>query len=65
MFSEFFTQAFIYLAAAVLAVPLGKRLGLGSALGYLIAGLMIGLTYLHWSAKKARTSCISPSLAWY
>ncbi len=42
MFSEFFSQAFIYLAAAVLAVPLAKRLGLGSALGYLIAGLMIG-----------------------
>ncbi|MCH8058393.1 MAG: cation:proton antiporter [Proteobacteria bacterium] len=42
MFSEFFSQAFVYLAAAVLAVPLAKRLGLGSALGYLIAGLMIG-----------------------
>jgi monovalent cation:proton antiporter-2 (CPA2) family protein len=42
MFSGFFTQAFIYLAAAVLAVPLAKRLGLGSALGYLLAGVIIG-----------------------
>ena len=35
-------QAFIYLAAAVIAVPLFKRLGLGSVLGYLIAGIVIG-----------------------
>lgn len=32
----------IYLAAAVIAVPLAKRLGLGSVLGYLIAGVVIG-----------------------
>jgi len=42
MFSGFFSQAFIYLIAAVLAVPLAKRLGLGSALGYIIAGVVIG-----------------------
>jgi glutathione-regulated potassium-efflux system protein KefB len=30
------------LAAAVLAVPLFRRLGLGSVLGYLAAGLAIG-----------------------
>ena len=42
MFSGFFSQAFIYLLAAVLAVPLAKRLGLGSALGYLLAGVLIG-----------------------
>jgi monovalent cation:proton antiporter-2 (CPA2) family protein len=41
-FSEFFSQAFIYLAAAVLTVPLARRLGLGSALGYLLAGVIIG-----------------------
>jgi CPA2 family monovalent cation:H+ antiporter-2 len=35
-------QAFIYLGAAVVAVPLAKRLGLGSVLGYLIAGMVIG-----------------------
>ena len=38
----FFFQAFVYLAAAVIAVPLAKRLGLGSVLGYLIAGMVIG-----------------------
>ncbi|MBP1467914.1 cation:proton antiporter [Candidatus Chloroploca sp. M-50] len=35
-------QAFIYLAAAVIAVPIAKRLGLGSVLGYLLAGVVIG-----------------------
>ncbi|OED38646.1 potassium transporter [Chromatiales bacterium (ex Bugula neritina AB1)] len=35
-------QAFIYLCASVIAVPLAKRLGLGSVLGYLIAGVLIG-----------------------
>ena len=35
-------NAFIYLCAAVIAVPLAKKLGLGSVLGYLIAGVVIG-----------------------
>jgi len=35
-------QAFIYLLAAVLLVPLTKRLGFGSVLGYLAAGVLIG-----------------------
>jgi CPA2 family monovalent cation:H+ antiporter-2/glutathione-regulated potassium-efflux system protein KefB len=35
-------QAFVYLLAAVVAVPVAKRLGLGSVLGYLIAGIVIG-----------------------
>jgi monovalent cation:proton antiporter-2 (CPA2) family protein len=38
----FFFQAFIYLAAAVISVPIAKRLGLGSVLGYLLAGIIIG-----------------------
>jgi len=38
----FFYQAFIYLTAAVLSVPVAKRLGLGSVLGYLLAGILIG-----------------------
>ncbi len=37
-----FVQAFVYLMAAVLSVPIAKRLGLGSVLGYLIAGVVIG-----------------------
>lgn len=35
-------QISIYLAAAVVMVPLSRRLGLGSVLGYLIAGIIIG-----------------------
>ncbi|ALM89203.1 MULTISPECIES: monovalent cation:proton antiporter-2 (CPA2) family protein [Alteromonas] len=36
------TLALIYLGAALIAVPIAKRLGLGSVLGYLIAGILIG-----------------------
>ncbi len=35
-------QVFIYLLAAVVSVPVAKRLGLGSVLGYLLAGAAIG-----------------------
>ena len=38
----FLYQATIYLAAAVIAVPLSARLGFGSVLGYLAAGIVIG-----------------------
>ena len=38
----FLLQATIYLAAGVVAVPLAARLGLGSVLGYLLAGIVIG-----------------------
>jgi len=34
--------AVVYLAAAIIAVPVAKRLGLGSVLGYLLAGILIG-----------------------
>jgi monovalent cation:proton antiporter-2 (CPA2) family protein len=40
--NNFLIQAMIYLAAAVLFVPLAKRMGLGSVLGYLLAGVVIG-----------------------
>lgn len=36
------SSAFVYLGAAVLIVPVSKRLGLGSVLGYLLAGILIG-----------------------
>ncbi|MEL6640742.1 MAG: cation:proton antiporter [Pseudomonadota bacterium] len=39
---SFLVQASIYLGAAVIAVPLAARLGLGSVLGYLAAGILIG-----------------------
>jgi glutathione-regulated potassium-efflux system ancillary protein KefC len=36
------TSSLIYLGAAVLVVPLSKALGLGSIIGYLVAGIAIG-----------------------
>lgn len=42
MHGDFFFQAFVFLAAAVVAVPIAKKLGLGSVLGYLLAGVAIG-----------------------
>jgi len=42
MEGNFLFQAMIYLGAAVVFVPLAKRLGLGSVLGYLLAGIVIG-----------------------
>ena len=42
MDSHTMIQALIYLGAAALIVPVAVRLGLGSVLGYLIAGCVIG-----------------------
>ncbi|NVJ66272.1 MAG: cation:proton antiporter [Gammaproteobacteria bacterium] len=41
-------KALIFLAAAVVGVPIAKRLGLGSVLGYLLAGVIIGPFALGW-----------------
>jgi monovalent cation:proton antiporter-2 (CPA2) family protein len=43
---DFLLGAFVYLAAAVIAAPIAMRLGLGSVLGYLIAGISIGPSVL-------------------
>jgi monovalent cation:H+ antiporter-2, CPA2 family len=42
MGNSFLMQAVVYLSAAIICVPLAKRLGMGSVLGYLIAGILIG-----------------------
>jgi len=42
MHGDFLTQALVYLAAGVITVAVAKKLGLGSVLGYLIAGAIIG-----------------------
>jgi len=39
---SFLLQASVYLGAAVLVVPLTVRLGLGSVLGYIAAGVLMG-----------------------
>jgi monovalent cation:proton antiporter-2 (CPA2) family protein len=40
----------LFLAAAVIAVPLFRRLGLGAVLGYLAAGILIGPSGFGWVA---------------
>jgi glutathione-regulated potassium-efflux system ancillary protein KefC/glutathione-regulated potassium-efflux system protein KefB len=45
---SFLFQAFVFLAAALVSVPIAKRLGLGSVLGYLVAGVAIGPFGLHF-----------------
>ncbi|EBA05309.1 sodium/hydrogen exchanger [Rhodobacteraceae bacterium HTCC2150] len=47
--TDFLLLAFIFLIAGVVAVPIASRLGLGSVLGYLIAGIVISpvLAFLH------------------
>lgn len=42
MDASFLLQAFVFLLAAIVAVPIAKRFGLGSVLGYLVAGAIIG-----------------------
>ncbi len=41
MMTEFLLLAFVFLVAGVIAVPIASRLGLGSVLGYLIAGIVV------------------------
>ncbi|MGY2574991.1 glutathione-regulated potassium-efflux system protein KefB [Vibrio sp. C8] len=40
--SDFLQSTVVFLTAAVVAVPLAQRAGLGSVLGYLLAGVIIG-----------------------
>lgn len=40
--NDFLTSSVVFLSAAVVAVPLAQRMGLGSVLGYLLAGVAIG-----------------------
>jgi len=54
MADSYFVQAFVYLAAAVIAVPIAKRLGLGSALGYLLAGFIIGPNLLSLVGREGQ-----------
>ncbi len=46
-------EAFVYLLAALVAVPLAKRLGLGSVIGYLLAGAIIGPYALNVAGSAA------------
>jgi monovalent cation:proton antiporter-2 (CPA2) family protein len=46
------SQLIVFLAAAAIAAPLGRRCGAGSIIGYLIAGIIIGQTGLAALAGK-------------
>ncbi|MCL6486667.1 MAG: cation:proton antiporter, partial [Janthinobacterium lividum] len=39
---SFLINILFYLVAAIIMVPLAKRLGMGAVLGYLVAGVIIG-----------------------
>ena len=52
--NSFLFQAFVYLGAAVIMVPVAKKLGLGSVLGYLIAGILIGPTVLEFIGSEGQ-----------
>jgi len=49
---EFLLGALLYLAAAVISAPIAKRLGLGSVLGFLAAGAIIGPAVLGFVGRE-------------
>lgn len=52
---EFLFQAIIFLTVAVIFVPVAKKLGLGSVLGYLLAGVVIGPFILGFVGKEGES----------
>ena len=54
MSSAFLQDALIYLAAAVIFVPIAKKLGMGSVLGYLIGGITIGPFFLGFIGAEGK-----------
>jgi glutathione-regulated potassium-efflux system protein KefB len=57
-------HAVALLGTAVIAAPLFRRLGLGSVLGYLAAGLVIGPFGMGHLPRSRERSCTSPNSAW-
>lgn len=47
-------QVIIYLSAALLCVPISKKLGMGSVLGYLLAGILIGPYLLGFIGQEGK-----------
>jgi len=54
MISTFLIDALIYLAAAIVFVPIAKRLGMGSVLGYLLGGIIIGPFILGFVGQEGK-----------
>ncbi|SFD31413.1 Kef-type potassium/proton antiporter, CPA2 family [Chitinophaga sp. CF118] len=51
---SYFFIAMIYLAAAVVFIPIARKLGLGSVLGYLLAGMVIGPSLLGFIGQEGQ-----------
>ena len=54
MSNIFLHDALIYLAAAVVFVPIAKKLGMGSVLGYLLRGIIIGPFFLGFIGQEGK-----------
>jgi len=54
MSNIFLHDALIYLAAAVVFVPIAKKLGMGSVLGYLMGGIIIGPFFLGFIGQEGK-----------
>ena len=50
---SFLFQSLVYLTAAVILVPVAKKAGLGSVLGYLVAGILIGPAVLNLAGDQS------------
>ena len=54
MNNAFLHDAIIYLATALVFVPLAKKLGMGSVLGYLLGGIIIGPFFLGFIGQEGK-----------
>lgn len=54
MSGTFLHDALIYLAAAVVFVPIAKKLGMGSVLGYILGGIIIGPFFLGFIGQEGK-----------
>jgi monovalent cation:H+ antiporter-2, CPA2 family len=54
MSNIFLHDALIYLGAAVVFVPIAKKLGMGSVLGYLLGGIIIGPFFLGFIGQEGK-----------
>ena len=53
-FNDFLLGGLVYLAAAVISAPIAKRLGLGTVLGFLAAGAVIGPSLLGLIGRESQ-----------
>lgn len=54
MSGSFLQDALIYLATAAIFVPIARKLGLGSILGYLLGGILIGPFFLGFVGEEGK-----------